>query len=138
MEAGALAGEDLVSCTIKDIARLAGVSTATVSRVTNGGENVSCERKAAVLSAISRLQYCPNAHAAELGRVNGRLPRRREIHASILARTRTELVSGPTVYGQNQRRQAERLSLLEDENARLKKLVRKIDKELEKWQRPVR
>ena len=127
-----------MSCTIKDIARLAGVSTATVSRVTNGGVNVSCERKAAVLSAISRLQYCPNTHAAELGRVNGRLPRKREILAPTLGRTGTKTVSGSAAYTHNQRQQAERMSLLRDENLRLRELVNRITKELETWRRSVR
>lgn len=63
--------------TVKDVARLAGVSHATVSRVVNGATNVSRTTKAKVLSAISRLQYCPNAHAAELGRANGGLARKR-------------------------------------------------------------
>ena len=57
--------------TVKDVARLAGVSQATVSRVVNGTTNVSRETKAKVLTAVSQLQYCPNAHAAELGRANG-------------------------------------------------------------------
>ena len=37
----AFIGESSASCTIKDIARLAEVSTATVSRVANGAESVS-------------------------------------------------------------------------------------------------
>ncbi len=63
MMTNAFAGENVVSCKLKDIARLAGVSAATVSRVANGAENVSCETRTKVLSAISKLQYCPNAHA---------------------------------------------------------------------------
>jgi LacI family transcriptional regulator len=69
-------GKDVVSCTSKDIAKLAGVSTATESRVVNGAENVFCKTRTKVLSAISRMQYYPNAHAAALGRANGGIPRK--------------------------------------------------------------
>lgn len=61
-----------MSTTIKDVADFAAVSTATVSRVVNGTGNVSGETRTRVLTAISSLQYCPNAHAAELGRARGR------------------------------------------------------------------
>src|SRR5579863_5574656 len=61
-----------MSTTIKDVADLAAVSTATVSRVVNGTGNVSGETRTRVLTAISTLQYYPNAHAAELGRTRGR------------------------------------------------------------------
>ena len=61
-----------MSTTIKDVAELAAVSTATVSRVMNGTGNVSGETRTRVLTAISSLQYYPNAHAAELGRTRGR------------------------------------------------------------------
>ena len=61
-----------MSTTIKDVAELAGVSTATVSRVINGTGNVSGETRTRVLTAISGLQYYPNAHAAQLGRARGR------------------------------------------------------------------
>jgi LacI family transcriptional regulator len=57
-----------MSSTIRVVAKLAGVSTATASRVANGIDNVSVETRAKVLIAILRLPYCPNAHAAELGR----------------------------------------------------------------------
>ena len=63
--------------TVKDVARLAGVSQATVSRVVNGTTNVSRKTKAKVLTAVSKLQYSPNAHAAELGRANGAAARKR-------------------------------------------------------------
>ena len=74
-------GESARPCTVKDIARLAGVSTATVSRVVNGTGTVSLKTKTKVLAAILRAHYSPNAHAALLGRENGGIPRK---HASEL------------------------------------------------------
>ena len=64
------------SSTIKDVASGAGVSIATVSRVINGAESVSSDTRARVLTAIARLQFCPNPHAAQLGRVNRGIPRK--------------------------------------------------------------
>jgi hypothetical protein len=34
------------------------------------------------VSAISRLKYCPNAHASELGRANAGIRRNRDMHES--------------------------------------------------------
>jgi transcriptional regulator with XRE-family HTH domain len=64
-------------CTIRDVARLAGVSIATVSRVTSGSVNVSGKTKTKVLEVASVLQYLPNAQAAELARAKDGRPRRR-------------------------------------------------------------
>lgn len=64
-------------CTAKDVAKLARVSAATVSRVLSGAGNVSCKPRERVWSAISRLQYSPNAYAVELGRASGGIPRKR-------------------------------------------------------------
>jgi LacI family transcriptional regulator len=64
-------------CTIKDVAILAGVSTATVSRVTNGSNAVAGKTAARVLEAVSKLEYCPHVVAAELARRNGGIPRMR-------------------------------------------------------------
>ncbi len=57
---------------IKDVAREAGVSTATVSHVINSTKYVSDETREKVLKAIERFQYHPNAHARSLasGRSN--------------------------------------------------------------------
>ncbi len=52
--------------TIKDVAELAGVSIATVSRVMKGARNVSPKALAAVNSAIQQLDYHPNALARQL------------------------------------------------------------------------
>ncbi|MBW7984627.1 HTH-type transcriptional regulator GalR [Enterobacillus tribolii] len=52
--------------TIKDVARLAGVSVATVSRVINNSPKASDSSRTAVLDAMEQLQYHPNANARAL------------------------------------------------------------------------
>lgn len=52
--------------TIYDIAKLAGVSTATVSRVLNGGKSVSEETRQAVMHVIRQNGYQPSAIARGL------------------------------------------------------------------------
>lgn len=52
--------------TIKEIARLAGVAPATVSRVLNNRPDVKKETKEAVLAVIRDLRYTPNANAKNL------------------------------------------------------------------------
>lgn len=57
---------------IKDVAKLAGVSVGTVSRVINGGEGVAGSRIAAVKAAIAELGYQKNSVAQMLaGRRGG-------------------------------------------------------------------
>lgn len=52
--------------TIKDVAKLAHVSTATVSRVLNGNYPVTFETKRAVLQAVKQCKYRPNIYAKGL------------------------------------------------------------------------
>lgn len=52
--------------TVQDVARAAGVSAMTVSRVVNGGHNVRESTRLAVMEAIERLQYKPNPAARSL------------------------------------------------------------------------
>lgn len=52
--------------TIKDVARLAGVSVATVSRVINNSPKASASSRDAVSSAMEQLNYHPNANARAL------------------------------------------------------------------------
>ena len=52
-----------MNCSIKDVARKAGVSVGTVSRVINGCENVAVERVTAVRTAIAELGYRKNSAA---------------------------------------------------------------------------
>ena len=57
--------------TINDVARRAGVSPMTVSRVMNDNKNVREETRAAVLCAIAALQYAPNPAARSLAGAQG-------------------------------------------------------------------
>lgn len=57
---------DADGLTIYDVARAAGVSTATVSRVVNGNYPVSGSTRAKVEAAMERLGYVTNAHARAL------------------------------------------------------------------------
>ena len=52
--------------TIRDVARQAGVSVATVSRVLNNSALVSPDTRDAVMKAVTQLGYRPNANAQAL------------------------------------------------------------------------
>ena len=52
--------------TIEDVARAAGVSAMTVSRVINGGNNVRDSTRERVLEAVEQLRYSPNSAARSL------------------------------------------------------------------------
>jgi DNA-binding LacI/PurR family transcriptional regulator len=56
----------LMALTIRDVAKAAGVSTATVSNVLNKTGKVGRRTHHNVLSAVKRLGYFPNAHARHL------------------------------------------------------------------------
>lgn len=58
---------------IREVAKLAGVSPATVSRVINGTAKVSAEKRAKVLQAISSTDFVPNEVARSLFRKSARL-----------------------------------------------------------------
>lgn len=58
---------------IREVARIAGVSPATVSRVINGTANVAADKRERVLDAISRTDFVPNEVARMLFRKSSRL-----------------------------------------------------------------
>jgi len=58
--------EDRKNATIVDVAKMAGVSVATVSRVVNGNYPVKVETRERVQAAIETLHYVPNVQAREL------------------------------------------------------------------------
>ena len=59
--------------TIKDIAKLAGVSQGTVSNVLNGSGNVSSEKILRVQQAAKQLGYTPNQGAQLLRKGNSNI-----------------------------------------------------------------
>lgn len=62
----ALAAKAGTPATVIDVARLAGVSTATVSRALNSPDIVAPDTRARVYDAITRLEYRPNTAARRL------------------------------------------------------------------------
>jgi DNA-binding LacI/PurR family transcriptional regulator len=54
--------------TIKDVARLAGVSPATVSQALNGRPRVHSTTRQRVMEAATKLRYAPNLHGRRLAR----------------------------------------------------------------------
>lgn len=63
----------MASSTIQDVAKAAGVSVATVSRVINNSTSVSAETKELVVGAVKRLDYRPNLLGRNLRRAETRL-----------------------------------------------------------------
>ncbi len=53
---------------IKDIAKMAGVSVTTVSRVLNDHPYVSEEKRKAVIEIVEKLNYSQNANAVHLSK----------------------------------------------------------------------
>jgi LacI family transcriptional regulator len=61
-----------MSLTIHDVAKAAGVSTATVSNVLNGRGKVGAQTQQLVLATVRRLGYIPDVHARHLASGNRR------------------------------------------------------------------
>ena len=64
--------QEKMSATIRDVARLAGTSTATVSKVMNGSYSISKETADRVRKAMDELDYHPNRAAQDLRRRKSR------------------------------------------------------------------
>ncbi len=99
--------------TIVDVAKRAGVSSMTVSRVINGRSGVSAETRAAVEEAIKVLSYTPNVAARNL--VNSTELRIGIIYSNASAAFMSEFLTG--VFEEASSRGA-RLMLLKGEGGR--------------------
>lgn len=64
--------QEKMSATIRDVARLAGTSTATVSKVMNGSYSISRETADRVRKAMDELDYHPNLRAKNFARQSAR------------------------------------------------------------------
>jgi transcriptional regulator with XRE-family HTH domain len=60
------ASDDSAIVTVTDVARAAGVSVSTVSRIVNGSARVSADKRLAVEAMIARMGFRPNLHARSL------------------------------------------------------------------------
>src|SRR3954466_12029887 len=58
----------MAEATLRAVAKLAGVSPVTVSRVVNGSEKVAAGTRKRVLGIIRDLDYSPNVHGTHLRR----------------------------------------------------------------------
>ena len=77
------------SPTLDEVAELAGVSRATVSRVVNGSPKVRPEARRAVEEAVAQLRYVPNRMARSL------VTRRTDTIALVLSESNTQVFSDP-------------------------------------------
>lgn len=107
----------------KEVAQLAGVSIATVSRVANGASSVAGKTKAKVLAAIDALQYCPNQHAVNLGRATAGLQRNRRVDIVARRHAKGKATFDSEVDMRRLPSTNYRLHLLEDEAMRVRKLI---------------
>jgi hypothetical protein len=123
--------EDAMIPTARDVALQAGVSVATVSRVLNNTAIVSVLTKEKVMAAISRLDYSPNLAAASLrrGLRPARVMTERTQHWLGMPRTRTSDASDSS-------KKAKQLQLLKRENGELKRLIRRMSRNLGRWLDP--
>jgi NAD+--asparagine ADP-ribosyltransferase len=106
--------------TLKDVAKEAEVSVATVSRVINGCKNVSTTTKSRVLAAIKTLDYAPNPYAIQL---------RSQRQTSPLCR---KSISEKNAAGQHA--DHNNLEALRDQNRRLKRVMRALIRDVARWQ----
>src|SRR5438034_1075977 len=115
--------------TIRDVAKAAGVSTATVSNVLNKRGKVGRRTRNLVLSTVKRLSYLPNLHARRLASRETRMlgiivsdienPFSPEIIKGFLARTRQlgyDAVLSDTNYDPRRTQEAASRMMISGEN----------------------
>jgi DNA-binding LacI/PurR family transcriptional regulator len=82
-------GGRMSSPTLEEVAALAGVSRATVSRVVNDSPRVSPEARLAVQNAVEQLRYVPNRMARSL------VTRRTDTIALVLSESNSQVFTDP-------------------------------------------
>lgn len=120
-----------MAATVKHVARLAGVSVATVSRVINGATNVSDKTRNRVSNAICHLQFRPNLNAAALRRNDGTPSGRRGAPGSTSDHPRSD----SKFEIQDIRDGITTSDDLIAENVRLTQLISDLSRDLEKWKK---
>jgi len=121
-----------ISHTARGVAKLAGVSITTVSRVTNGATNVSEESRTKVMNAISRLQHSPNPHARELRRSKGSIPGRRGMYTHALTGTRVKTIYVPTEEQAERFPSRMRSQLSAEQHLQARRMLTRLSDDLEK------
>jgi transcriptional regulator with XRE-family HTH domain len=124
--------DNVMSYTIRDIAKLAGVSSTTVSRVLNNSENVSHETRTKVQAAISKVHYSPNAYATELRRARCLIQENGEHQRHRLNLADPDLPVSARRDRESQIAMVARLNFIEDENRRLRQLIARLSLDLRK------
>lgn len=114
-----------MTTTAREVAKYAGVSTTTVSRVLNSPEIVSSQTKYKVQEAISELGYTPNLAAASLRRCHHITGESAHYTPSGLGNSNVDTKTASD--------KAQKLQLLKMENRRLKQFIRKLAADLDRW-----
>src|SRR5215469_6475176 len=109
------------STTIRDVARVAGVSVATVSRVLNDPAVVTFETRERVVAAISHLRYSPNPAAASLRRT-----RRPEQTSASWTLDDSDIQKRNDSRTNQDPAGARQLQILRRENSELKRIIRDL------------
>jgi len=120
-----------MSVTVREVAKQAGVSVTTVSRVLNNHSSVSARTMRKVKAAIEELQYTPNLSAASLRRNHHQVLATGGQHATSLETPRKLPLRLGDTSGVGYQ-----LRSLKKENDELKRLIRRLSKELNSWMSP--
>jgi DNA-binding LacI/PurR family transcriptional regulator len=121
-----------MAVTVRDVAKNAGVSIATVSRVLNDPTAVTQETRGKVHAAIATLQYLPNLNAAALRR--NHIPKEKMVQQTISPSAAARNASAPHLSEvRNAQKATNRLGALKQENQILKRLLRRFSRDVIKY-----
>ena len=124
-------GPEAAPVTLSDVARMAGVSKMTVSRVLNGNPKVSAEKMHRVNTAISKLHYLPNEHAIKLRLGKGKGLPNWVIQMSVLLEEKSIRQRRPLDEVPRGHVPTDQRTLSEDEYAKVRSLLSILKENLE-------